>query len=86
MESTKLYAVAFAATDDPQLDAETIALEEHPMTLEGILEASRRYKVRARLIEDGQVIAEFVPTDERPSSIKTAVRVTGNREAHPSSE
>jgi len=77
MQAAKLYAVAFGATDDPQLDAETIALEENPMTLDVILDASRRYKVRARLIQDGQLVGELVPADERPSSTRSAFRITG---------
>jgi len=85
MESAKLYEVAFAATEDPELDAETIALEEKPLALDAILDVSRRYKVRARLIENGQVIGEFVPADERPSSTMASLRLTGKRDARPSS-
>jgi hypothetical protein len=37
------YAVAFASTDEPDLDAETTRLEDEPMTLDAIRDACRWY-------------------------------------------
>jgi len=56
-----LYEARFASTDDPDLDAETTLLEDRQMTLDAVVAACRKYKVRARVIEDGVLVGEFVP-------------------------
>jgi hypothetical protein len=68
-----LYQAQFASTDDPELDGETTLLEDAAMTLDDIVAASRKYKVRAKVIEDGKLVASVVPPDELPSSARTAL-------------
>jgi hypothetical protein len=41
------------------------------MTLDDIAAACRKYRVRARVVEDGQLVATVVPSDELPSSART---------------
>ena len=56
MWASERYQVDFSSTDDPDLDAELIAIEDTPRTIDEVLEICRRYKVRARvLIADGEV-------------------------------
>jgi hypothetical protein len=58
--SPKKYAVAYS-TDDPELDAETIKLEDSEHTLDVIVETCRRLGVRARVLEDGVLLGTFLP-------------------------
>lgn len=60
------YLVAFDSTDDGDLDAETIALEDSRMTLDEIKATCSRYRVRAQYREHvGGEIKTYVPPNER---------------------
>ena len=58
------YAVDFSSTDDPDLDAELLKVEDEPRTLEDIVATCRKYSVQARFqTSDGimTIDAEGVP-------------------------
>jgi len=56
-----LYEVAFSSADDADIDAELTLLEDKPMTLEDITAVCEKYKIRAKVIEDGRLVREIVP-------------------------
>lgn len=54
----RTYAVSWQSTDDPDLDAELILLEDREHTLDEIRAICRRYDVGARVF-DGDLVKEL---------------------------
>ncbi len=66
-----LYQAFYSSTDDADLDHETTLLEHHPQTPDEIIAACRKYQVKARVVEDGEVIGDFVPSQREHSRATT---------------
>jgi hypothetical protein len=65
MAEPKLYSVAIDSNPGPDLAADTPLLDGALHTLDDIVAACVRHAVRARVVENGQLIGEFVPANER---------------------
>ena len=65
MADPKLYTVTFDSAENPDVDGETTLLEDKPQSLDAIMAACQKHGVLARVIEDGQLVAEIVPAKER---------------------
>jgi hypothetical protein len=57
-----LYEADFVRDDDEELDSELIRIEDGRMSLEAIVAICRKHGVRARIMANGKLIGEFVPT------------------------
>lgn len=67
MADPKLYTVAFDSTDDPAMNSELDRLKEQPMSSDAVVDLCGKHGVWARLIENGELVAEIVPAKERRS-------------------